>query len=215
LTTFKLPLDIETFIETVEKQIDASLAFVSSEDWSQLDNLYEKIDVHNMQFLFVDRNVKFAEELSTKASKQGFLTDPKIKSTIRKLLGIYEIYEQRYDHYITNMDYLKIIERRKGAKSQSEVARKSRTKLMDDEIKFQSDISVKVINLRTKVKEISLLDSTETVLIPTFNDTPIPLAMRDAFIRKVPQLKEILENKKNEAQTLSEGSGGESSNLPS
>jgi hypothetical protein len=215
LTTFKLPLDIETFIETVEKQIDASLAFVSSEDWSQLDNLYEKIDVHNMQFLFVDRNVKFAEELSTKASKQGFLADPKIKSTIRKLLGIYEIYEQRYDHYITNMDYLKIIERRKGAKSQSEVTRKSRTKLMDDEIKFQSDISVKVINLRTKVKEISLLDSTETVLIPTFNDTPIPLAMRDAFIRKVPQLKEILENKKNEAQTLSEGSGGESSNLPS
>lgn len=213
MTTSKLPLEIESFIETVEKQIDASLAFVTSEDWSRLDNLYEKIDVHNMQYLFVERNVKFAEDLSSKASKQGLLSDKKVKATLHKLLEIFSIYEQRYEYYITHMDYMGIIEKRRGAKTQSEVARKKRTKLMDDEIKFQSDISVKIINLRTKVKEISLLDSTETVVIPTFNDIPIPLAMKDAFIRKVPQLKEILENKKNEAKTISESSCGESSGV--
>ena len=180
-------VSVESFLDTIEKTVHNELKFIKGKDWSNVETVKERNDMHDIQFLLTDRNIKHAAKLFSLASQKGVEDSPRVKKMLKTLTNFYEIYERRYDHYVGKQDFNAILD---GIET-SGVSVKA-------EIEFQSDLVKNLTSFKEIARKIELSESKGKTQVQNYNDTPTPFLMRQAVEHRYPSIKEITEKKLNE-----------------
>jgi hypothetical protein len=181
----ELDVELDDFIEVIKEQIKSSTNFVNTHDWVTIKNFNSRKDMHDVQSTLTTRNMTYAVKLFDLASSRGLLQSKKVKRVIKSLLETFHVYKARHEQYFKDQDFTKLLlEQNKEFK-------------MSDEMKFQSDITNTMMKLESDHRKLASMGDTPTVAIPTFNDVPIPLVMRQAAERKHPEILEVLDRKAN------------------
>jgi len=199
----KLNEDVLSFIETIKPQLDGSIVIIKSEDWSTVEDLYPRINSHNLQFMLTLRNVEYAVKLRTISLAAGCTDHKDVVELQDGLQEFYTIYKERFDNYFSNVAKIfeDLIRLEKLAKK--DAGKKSKLSYQETEVKFQSDITNSMQKLRVQMQKLTNSVNPTTLEIPTFNDTPIPLVMREIAEKEFPQIKIFLEKKENASITTS------------
>jgi hypothetical protein len=186
--------EVEALIEAIEPQLQNSLGLITQEDWS--DNP-EKDMVLKIQFPLTERNLKYAFDLQNMSIKHSCNENERVVTLISKLLEFYKIFKDRYFIYNDNaqrvFDY------------QEEKNKRKKSGGLEAEIKFQSDLTEHFQKLTVLFKKINNLVSDDRVVIPTFNDEPIPLIMAPLFEENYPQIKTFLEKREEKENAKANG----------
>lgn len=209
----KLNEDVLSFIETIKPQLDGSIVIVRSEDWSKVEDLYPRISSHDLQFMLTLRNVEYAVKLRTISLVAGCTDHIVVVELQEGLQEFYTTYKERYDNYFSNV--AKIFEDliNSGKAYEKDTKRKAKLTYQEAEVKFQSDITNSMQKLRVQMQKLTNSVNPTTLEIPTFNDTPIPLVMREIAEKEFPQIKTFLEKKENASITTSSSSDTKSTRV--
>jgi hypothetical protein len=68
---------------------------------------------------------------------------------------------------------------------------------LKNEIKFRSDITSNIASLRSTMLKIARLSDKTKVVVPLFNDRPMPILMRARAEETFPDVKEMMNIKMN------------------
>lgn len=184
----ELDVTIESFIETIEKTYPNELKFIQENDWSNIDSVNKRIKLHNLQLILTERSVKNADNLYSLALKKDSTENKKVKQVLKDLISFFDFYEARYDYYVSKQDWSSFID-------DSDEEDEGKSKRMEAEIKFQSDLSKSVTEFKSIIRKIQMANDKSIINIPVFNDIPIPLAMRGLVESRYPETKELYEEK--------------------
>ena len=205
--------DVLSFIETIKPQLDGSIVIVKSEDWSAVEDLYPRISSHDLQFMLTLRNVEYAVKLRTISLAAGCADHKAVVDLQSGLQEFYTIYKERFDNYFSNVSKIFADLIRMEKEANKDKTRKSKLSYQETEVKFQSDITNSMQKLRIQMQKLTNSVNPTTLEIPTFNDTPIPLVMREIAEKEFPQIKTFLEKKENASITTSSSSDTKSTRV--
>lgn len=179
--------EVEAALEAYEPQLLNSLGLVTEENWVWSD---DRKDTFELQFQLTKRNLTFAQQLQTLAITHNNSTHERVVDVVNRLISLYDIFKERYNEY--NISSAEII---RGIKEKQKEKGK-KTLSVELEVKFQSDVAEAYSKLTALYKKINNLASDDRIIIPTFNDVPIPLVMREQMEEAFPNIKPFLEKKK-------------------
>lgn len=189
----KLPDDVRDYISITKGQFDAAMNYIDSEDWSKMEEPLMRNMSYQTQKLFVEKNMKFALNLSKTAMEKGLVDHKDIKECIEMLLSIFTVHEKRYDFYTKEYSVDLLIERKKKLIDSKKVTKKALDTLKS-EITFGTTITFEFLNLRGEHRSVLENMGEGGVNISTRSDIPIPLAMRELAEDRFPKIKEYLKN---------------------
>jgi len=202
----KLNEEVETYLDIIAPLTKNSLGLIESEDWVYSE---DRAEVFNLQYMLTERNLKYALELQTKAFFFKEHERPEVIRAVKELMYFYDIFVQRFNAYNENSSSVM----QNLSEKKSKRYGKAKLTAMEYEIKFQSDLTNAYTKLTLLYKKIINATSEDRVVIPTFNDEPLPLLMREQLEETFPQLKKFLE-KQDGVKELSKGSSTESIGVP-
>ena len=159
--------DVSDFIEIISKSVQKEIVFITNKDWTALESLQERIELHNIQRLLTDRNIKHAIKLHGLADISGDLGKPFVKKAMEELFAFYDIYEARYDLYVDAQDWTSYID-----------GGETNIKNPEKEIQFSSEVAKWVTQYKSEVSKMRAIDDGSIVNISTQKDIPIPFLMR-------------------------------------
>lgn len=181
---------VEDFLDTVNITLSKELKFIKENDWSLVSDRKKRIELHDLQSLITDRGVKNAARLY-ELCKQD--TSPKfIKSSMKKFIEMYEVYNARYESYTEKEDWTTYIDR---------------VDEMSGEIEFQSDIQKNVGSFKVILRKINFGGEGNNIEIVFRDNAPGPFMMQNKLEELYPEILKI----KNGTKTETEGSSQEDS----
>jgi hypothetical protein len=200
--TEKLPSALESLIDTIVPQISSSLTIVKLDDWATEEEVSGRSVTHGLHAMLTKKNIDYALTVQKTAVEHNVVNHPQVKEITSQLLEFYEIYRDRYNMYYENQkSQLQdlILKKERGAINKDGTVRKNKSKvklsLAEEEVKLQVTISQSMLELTNKVRMLSDLTSDDVLIIHTYNDVPIPLAMRKTAEEMFPKIKVFLNNK--------------------
>lgn len=177
----ELKSQIQYFLNTVEGHLKKELKFIKDNEWIHEKSRTVREKKHDLHYLITNRAVGNAEKLH-KVAKYD-LDHPKVKSVMKKMVEMFEIYEKRYHLYTEKEDWTTYLDQDKDEKE------------MEEEITLQSDISKAVTDLKAKLRKINFGGSGDEVNIELHNSTPMPFMMSDKLENRYPEIVDKLEKK--------------------
>lgn len=208
----KLPNDLESLIETIIPQISSSITLVKLDDWAQMEGVSERSVTHGLHAMLTEKNIDNALSIQKVALEHNEANNPVVTDIIKQLMEFYSIYKDRYAAYYENQKAQLqelILRKESQAVNKDGTPRRNRSKvklsLAEEEVKLQSTISQFMLKISNKVRTISDLTSEDILVIHTYNNIPIPLAMRKSAEDMFPKIPEFLKKKaKNETISASD-----------
>lgn len=198
-----LPIEVESLIETITPQLENTYALITLDDWSTIENMDAREASHALHYTLTDRNVSYALQLQTLASTNAVVQHERVESMIKKLIEFYDIYKSRVDIYYatqkTELDRL-LSERADTAGTKRRTSKKTKTlSVAETEVKFQSTLSAGMLKLTGKFKKILAITDPSRITVETFNNTPIPLAMKIITEQSFPAITDLIQKRRDEA----------------
>lgn len=192
-------VELNSLIETVRMQMVGTSQIVKADDWSDSIFLSERIETEGLHYTLTQRSLTFAVKIQKVAVQKGYSQAEEVKSLVSELASLGDLFRHRAEKYFLvksrEIETL-IAEKGRAAKAKSkDGSPKSKLSFAENEIKFQSDLSTHVNNILNLSGSLTDLDNPDKVLIPTFNNTPIPLVMKDLAIDKFPAIAELLKRR--------------------
>jgi tRNA-dihydrouridine synthase len=187
-----LDANISEYISIINKSVEKELIFITQKDWTILEDLKSRMDLHNIQRLLIGRNVEHAGKLYAMAFKIGEEKHPEVKKTLKTLIQFFDIYESRYDMYVNAQDWESYI-----------TDGETNIKNPEKEIQFSSEIAKHIADYQAKLRDIKASEDGVGVVVATQKDMPVPFLMRRNVEEKHPEIVEIMENKLKKDDTKS------------
>ena len=180
----KLSLEVKNYMSNYKEALEKELSYVKSKNWALEEDVFTRDKIHKRQKLITERNLvklkhfaKITEDLRTFKTVQSFI------SILNEFM---DIYIERFENCAILYDWT-TYEETKSHLMEDEI-----DKLIDDEAGFQSEALDNVNKFRLEVKKLNLDNSLDSVDVPIYGDTPIPLIMRNHVEELYPMIKEYL-----------------------
>lgn len=177
-----LDTTLEDLISSIEETTRREYSFVKNDDWTTVDKNELRKGRHDLHFNLTNKAVLNSKKVFSVAGTD--LKHPRIKKLMKTLLGFFELYSSRGNKYLLEKDWTKFLENGEGNEGDANF-----------EIEFQNNISNNIFKFKTDLKGINDGEEITTVAVSTFNDTPIPLAMKDVIFERYPEVKELVDKK--------------------
>lgn len=192
-----LSTEVESLINTLKKVVDKEITFIkgAENDWSLIKDFQSRDSTHNLHKLLTKRNVDYCKALFTLATKNGDIDKKPVIAMLNKLSEFFEIYEKRFDFYVSKSDFSKMMSEMKDSKKSKDIK---------DELEFQSDITKNVAEMRNIMTQISRLQDKTKVVISVYNDIPLPFFMQENIERIFPEVKIAFEERIKKEKTENE-----------
>lgn len=169
-------------ISSIEETTKREYSFVKSDDWTKVDKNELRKNRHDLHYNLTNKAVLNSKKVFSVSGAD--LKHPRIKKLMRTLLGFFDLYSSRGNQYLLEKDWTKFLETGEGNEIDANF-----------EIEFQNSISNNIFKFKTDLKGINDGEDVATIQVATFNDTPIPLAMKDAIYERLPEVKNLVDKK--------------------
>ena len=183
-----LNYEIQDFIETSLDPLKNEYNFIKKSDWTKAVNDKAKEREYNILHLITQRALKTAKDLNAIAKND--LAHPAVKEVMDLCKSVYDIYEKYYSEYTKAQKWENFLDEGKDLTA------------MELEMRFQNDLRDQLNTHKRNVRSINFGDIEDRVEVRTFNDTPLPLFMRDLVEEKFPEVKELLDKQKSEKDVI-------------
>jgi phage anti-repressor protein len=185
-----LPLEVTTYLEDYQTEIEKQLFFVEGKDWSVIENLKKRGSSYKMQHLITNRIISKLKHFADITS--DCRSNKVVQEFLQTLVKFVDIYVTRFDNCTKLYDWTKY-EETFDHLSEEEIG-----KLVEEETSFQSEVLDNVNKFRLEVKKLNLDNTADTIDIGIYGDKPVPLIMRRKMESMFPEIKEYLKNKNGE-----------------
>lgn len=193
--------ELNSLITTVRMQMVGTSQIVNSDDWTEFPSLSERIEIESLHYTLTQRSLTFALKIQKVAIEKGFSQEEEVKTLVSELGNLGLLFRERAERYfLIKSQEVKnlVLERGRAAKAKTkDTTSKSKLSFAENEVKFQSDLSTHINNILNLSGSLMDLDNPDKVLIPTFNNTPIPLVMKEFVLEEFPEVNELLKRKFN------------------
>lgn len=159
-----------------------ALKYVEDNDWSKISKIKAREDEYEVQHLLTNKNVRSFIEFYELAQED--LGHPKVQEAIKTYVEFYNLLEKRFEYMESQYDWSVIFEGEKDEHLKKKA-----------EIEFQTKVLGQLDNFKKNLRKINFGDQRNEINIAIFNDTPIPLMMREEAEEKFPELREYMEKK--------------------
>lgn len=176
----KLDPTLEDFLKPLEDPIKKEVKFLENNDWTTDKNRGKRKSALEVHTMITDRALNNAGSLY-KLSK-GDLDHPRLKSIFEIYSKIYKLFEGRYYSYVEKEDWTTYED----------------GKEVTDELELQSDARKSLTKFSSVMRDINFGDEVNSHNVHTFNNTPIPLMMKELVEERWPEIKDYLEKRKEE-----------------
>lgn len=184
----ELTTEVQSLIDTLDKVVYKELTFIKDpeNDWTKMKDFNARKSTHDLHKLLTQRNVNYCKNLFILASKNDDIEEREVKVMLDKLGEFFSEYESKFDYYISKTDLGDMM---------ANIKNSNKAAAIKDELEFQSDITKNVADMRNVMMQISRLQDKTKVVIPIFNDRPVPFFMKEVMENRYPEIKVALEEK--------------------
>jgi len=182
-----LPLEVSTYLEDYQSEIEKQLFYIEGKDWSVITNVKSRGSAHKRQYLITNRNVsKLKHFADITIDCRGNTAVQKFLDTLVKFV---EIYINRFENCTQLYDWTKYED------TFSHLSEEEIDVIVGEETSFQSEVLDNVNRLRLEVKKLNLDNTSDTIDIAIYGDKPVPLIMRRKLESMFPEIVEYLDKK--------------------
>jgi hypothetical protein len=179
---------VSAFNATVKKEWE----FIQTYSWNDKDDFKKRSEGFDLHYMIVSGRVVNAEKIMKKAVSEGKGGRPDIGKILKEARRFFAKYKEDCEKYTSQSDFVALVESGEN---------------ISLEIKFQSDISSKLIALEQRMNNIGDSTKASKVNVSLHGDVLIPILLSDVAENEYPEILDFLnERKETETKRVSEQS---------